>query len=71
MLARCSAVLRLAEQLERPRDQTVQGTDVAVHDGTVELRLRSEEDVTVARWAAARQAELFARAFGRELSVVE
>jgi exopolyphosphatase/guanosine-5'-triphosphate,3'-diphosphate pyrophosphatase len=37
----------------------------------VELRLRSEEDVTVARWAAARQAELFARAFGRELSVVE
>jgi exopolyphosphatase/guanosine-5'-triphosphate,3'-diphosphate pyrophosphatase len=71
MLARCAAVLRLAEQLERPRDQTVQGTEVAVHDGTVELRLRSDEDVTVARWAAARQAELFARAFGRELSVVE
>ena len=71
MLARCAAVLRVAEQLERPRDQTVQGTDVAVHDGTVELRLRADEDVTVARWAAARQAELFERAFGRELSVPE
>jgi exopolyphosphatase/guanosine-5'-triphosphate,3'-diphosphate pyrophosphatase len=71
LVERCAAVLRLAEQLERPRDQTVQGTEVAVHDGTVELRLRSDEDVTVARWAAARQAELFARAFGRELSVVE
>ncbi len=71
MLARCSAVLRLAEQLERPRDQTVHGTEVAVHDGTVELRLRADEDVTVSRWAAARQAELFARAFGRELSVLE
>jgi lipoate-protein ligase A len=65
MLARCSAVLRLAEQLERPRDQTVQGTEVAVHDGTVELRLRSEEDVTVARWAAARRRAVRARVRAR------
>jgi exopolyphosphatase/guanosine-5'-triphosphate,3'-diphosphate pyrophosphatase len=71
MLARCSAGLRLAEQLERPRDQTVHGTELAVHDGTVELRLQADEDVTVSRWAAARQADMFERAFGRELSVVE
>jgi exopolyphosphatase/guanosine-5'-triphosphate,3'-diphosphate pyrophosphatase len=69
MLARASAVLRVAEQLERPRDQSVHGTEVAVHDGTVELRLRADEDVTVARWAAARQSDLFERAFGRELSI--
>jgi exopolyphosphatase / guanosine-5'-triphosphate,3'-diphosphate pyrophosphatase len=70
LLARCSAVLRLAEQLERSRDQTVHHADVIVDDGRVELRLEAEADVTVSRWAAQRQGDLFERAFGRELAVV-
>jgi exopolyphosphatase/guanosine-5'-triphosphate,3'-diphosphate pyrophosphatase len=69
LLARCSAILRIAEQLERPRDQTVQHAEVVVTDGRVELRLRSRSDVTVSRWGAQRQADLFRRAFGRELDV--
>jgi exopolyphosphatase / guanosine-5'-triphosphate,3'-diphosphate pyrophosphatase len=69
LLARCSAALRLAEQLERARDQTVHHVRVTVDDGTVELALESDADVTVSRWAAARQAELFRLAFGRELEV--
>ena len=69
MLARCSAVLRLAEQLERPRDQSVSGTSVSVVDGRVELKLQHSEDVTVARWAAERQRDLFERALGRELVI--
>ena len=70
LLARCSAALRLAEQLERPRDQTVRHARVAVRDGRVELRLDSEDDVTVSRWAAERQGDLFRRAFGKELLVL-
>ena len=69
LLARCAAVLRLAEQLERPRDQTVEHAIVNVEDGNVELCLRSHADVTVSRWAAERQADLFRKAFGRELTV--
>ncbi|WP_028057620.1 Ppx/GppA phosphatase family protein [Candidatus Solirubrobacter pratensis] len=69
MLDRLSAILRLAEQLERSRDQAVHATDVDVHDGSVELRLHASEDVTIARWAAERQGDLFRRAFGRDLSV--
>ena len=38
-------------------------------DGRVELRLQADGDVTVSRWAAQRQADLFRRAFGRELTV--
>ena len=38
-------------------------------DGTVELALESDADVTVSRWAAARQAELFRLAFDRDLEV--
>jgi exopolyphosphatase/guanosine-5'-triphosphate,3'-diphosphate pyrophosphatase len=70
LLARCAAALRLAEQLERPRDQTVRHAEAVVQDGRVELRLQSDADVTVSRWAAQRQADLFERAFGKELTVV-
>jgi exopolyphosphatase/guanosine-5'-triphosphate,3'-diphosphate pyrophosphatase len=71
LLARCSAALRLAEQLERARDQTVRHAHVAVQDGRVELRLQATADVTISRWAAQRQGELFKRAFGKELTVTE
>jgi exopolyphosphatase/guanosine-5'-triphosphate,3'-diphosphate pyrophosphatase len=70
LLARCAAALRLAEQLERPRDQTVRHAQVVVQDGRVELRLQAKADVTISRWAAQRQADLFERAFGKELEVV-
>ena len=71
MVERCAAVLRLAEQLERPRDQTVEGLTVDVHDGTVALRLRHTADVTVARWAAERESALFKKVLGRELEILD
>jgi exopolyphosphatase/guanosine-5'-triphosphate,3'-diphosphate pyrophosphatase len=70
LLDRCAASLRVAEQLERPRDQSVRRVHVSPTDGRVELRLESEVDVTVARWAAQKERDLFARAFGRDLTVV-
>jgi exopolyphosphatase / guanosine-5'-triphosphate,3'-diphosphate pyrophosphatase len=70
LLGRCAAALRIAEQLERPRDQTVQAVEVEHRDGCVELRLRADADVTIARWAAERERDLFERAFGRELTIV-
>jgi len=70
LLARCAAVLRVAEQLERPRDQAIRHAEVVVvADGRVELRLKSRGDASVSRWGAERQADLFRRAFGRELVV--
>jgi exopolyphosphatase/guanosine-5'-triphosphate,3'-diphosphate pyrophosphatase len=71
LLDRCATALRVAEQLERPRDQTVRGLSVEVADGHVALRLEHSQDVTVARWAAERQRELFRRAFGRELTIAD
>jgi exopolyphosphatase/guanosine-5'-triphosphate,3'-diphosphate pyrophosphatase len=69
LLTRCSAVLRVAEQLERSRDQAVDRVDVRVEDGRVELRLEAHEDVSIARWAAQQQDEVFRLAFGRDLTV--
>ena len=69
LVARCATLLRLAEQLERSRDQMVRAAHVEVANGTVELALEGEGDVSLARWAAQRQAELFERTFDRALAV--
>ena len=69
LLARCAALIRVGEQLERSRDQVVRAAHVGVDDGHVALSLEADEDVTVACWAAQRQSDLFERAFGRELGV--
>ncbi len=68
-LDRCAVLLRLAEDLERSRDQLVRSTSVALHDDVVELRLSVEGESAVPRWAAGRERELFARAFHRGLAV--
>ena len=70
LVARCASVLRLAEQLERSRDQLVRAAHVQVSDGTVELRLEGDGDVSLARWAAQREIDLFERTFDKRLAVV-
>jgi exopolyphosphatase/guanosine-5'-triphosphate,3'-diphosphate pyrophosphatase len=68
-LERCSVLLRLAEGLERSRDQVVRGTSMALQNGEVELHLIADGEPAVPRWAAGRERQLFARAFHRDLSV--
>jgi exopolyphosphatase / guanosine-5'-triphosphate,3'-diphosphate pyrophosphatase len=69
LLTRCSAVLRLAEQFERARDQAVRSTRIDVTDGVVDVTLEASDDVSVAQWAAERQGDVFEKAFGKELRV--
>jgi exopolyphosphatase/guanosine-5'-triphosphate,3'-diphosphate pyrophosphatase len=69
LLARGAALLRLAEQLERSRDQMVREARMATANGKVTLELVADGDASVARWAAERQVDLFERAFGRPLEI--
>jgi exopolyphosphatase/guanosine-5'-triphosphate,3'-diphosphate pyrophosphatase len=69
LLARCAATLRIAEQLERSRDQAVDGLRVKVTDGTARIKLRAHEDVAVGVWAALREREAFEQAFGLRLEI--
>jgi exopolyphosphatase/guanosine-5'-triphosphate,3'-diphosphate pyrophosphatase len=66
-----SAILRLAEQLERGRDQTVGEVRVATHDGrvTLEALARDGGDPAVAVWAAQRSTGLLAEALGKPVDV--
>jgi exopolyphosphatase/guanosine-5'-triphosphate,3'-diphosphate pyrophosphatase len=68
-LDRCAVLLRLAEDLERSRDQSVRATSLALRNGEVELHLIADGRPVVPRWAASREAELFERAFARSLCV--
>lgn len=68
-LDRLATLLRLAEDLERSRDQAVHAARVALADGRVTLALEADEDVRVAVWAASREGDLFRRAYGRELAI--
>jgi len=72
LVLRGAALLRIAEQLERNRDQVVRAARLTrpSKDGDVELELDAVGDDTVARWGAERQGELFERAFGAPLRVV-
>ena len=69
LLDRCAVLLRLAEDLERSRDQLVRTTEMRLDDGTLELRLIADGESAVPRWAASREGDLFSRAFHRSLSV--
>ncbi len=68
-LDRLAILLRLAEDLERSRDQSVRAAHIAADNGTIRLDLESDGTAAVERWAAQREVELFDRAFHRELKV--
>jgi exopolyphosphatase/guanosine-5'-triphosphate,3'-diphosphate pyrophosphatase len=70
-LLKMTALLRLAEQLDRARDGAVQ--DFRLHTGPTWARLEisSAIDISVALWSAQGQADIFEAAFGRQLTIVE
>ncbi len=64
-----AGIIRVAEQLERGRDQTVRDLRVSSENGSVVVRAAAAEDDTVAIWSARRAAELLADALGRPLTI--
>ena len=68
-LDRMAILLRLAEDLERSRDQSVHEAHVHTDNGTVSLALETDGTAAVERWAAQREVELFGRAFDKQLKV--
>jgi exopolyphosphatase/guanosine-5'-triphosphate,3'-diphosphate pyrophosphatase len=66
-----SGVIRLAEQLERSRDQAITGVSVSANGGGVALEASTDPalDATVPIWAARRNADLLAEALGRDVEI--
>jgi exopolyphosphatase/guanosine-5'-triphosphate,3'-diphosphate pyrophosphatase len=64
-------VIRLAEQLERSRDQAITAVRVSANGGGVALEASTNPalDATVPIWAARRNAGLLAEALGRDVEI--
>src|SRR3954452_24335844 len=68
-LAVLAGTIRLAEQLERSRDQTVSAVHVTGENGHVQIEPDAPAGTDVAIWSARRNADLLERAIDRELEV--
>jgi exopolyphosphatase/guanosine-5'-triphosphate,3'-diphosphate pyrophosphatase len=71
LVARCAVILRLAEHLERGRDQSVRQVRLRANGHGVDLHLDATGDLTLPRWSVERYGddEAFEQVFGRRLLI--
>lgn len=71
MLERCAMILRLAEHLERGRDQSVSEVHLRINGDGISLHLLAEGDLTLPRWSVERYGddEAFERTFHHPLVI--
>jgi exopolyphosphatase / guanosine-5'-triphosphate,3'-diphosphate pyrophosphatase len=71
LLDRCSVILRLAEHLERGRDQSVRQARLRANGKGIDLHLDASGDLTLPHWSVERygDGEVFERVFGRRLLI--
>ncbi|MDQ6836345.1 MAG: Ppx/GppA family phosphatase [Actinomycetota bacterium] len=71
LLDRCAVILRLAEHLERGRDQSVSQARLRANGHGVDLHLEAAGDLTLPRWSVERYGddEAFERVFHRRLLI--
>jgi exopolyphosphatase/guanosine-5'-triphosphate,3'-diphosphate pyrophosphatase len=72
LVARCAVVLRLAEHLERGRDQSVKQARLRANGDGVDLHLEADgRNLILPRWSVERygDGEAFERVFGRRLLI--
>lgn len=70
-VAMLTPLLRLADSLDRSKDQRVESLECQARNGDVILRLRSAADVDLEQWAAERVADVFREAYGRQLAIAK
>jgi exopolyphosphatase/guanosine-5'-triphosphate,3'-diphosphate pyrophosphatase len=62
-------LLRLADALDRSRDQRVEEIECALENGALSLILKSGKDLGLELWALERAAPLFRQVYGKQLRV--
>jgi exopolyphosphatase/guanosine-5'-triphosphate,3'-diphosphate pyrophosphatase len=69
-IARLSALLRIAEYLERSKSQVVRAVEVRPSEDTLRILVHADGDATVEIWDANRRTGLMKKAFGRNVEIV-
>ena len=68
-LRKLTALLRLADGLDRSRSGAVRDIDVRVGPSLVVVRLHADHDAELELWGARRKRELFEKVFERDLEL--
>jgi len=72
MLLMMIPILRLADNLDRSREQRIRGVDCRLRDGgAVVLQVRATGDIDLEQWAAERASAAFQQIYNRPISVVK
>jgi exopolyphosphatase / guanosine-5'-triphosphate,3'-diphosphate pyrophosphatase len=71
MLLLMIPILRLADNLDRSREQRIQSVECRLRDGEVQLQVRSRGDIDLEQWGAERAGEAFQQIYNRVVSVVK
>jgi exopolyphosphatase/guanosine-5'-triphosphate,3'-diphosphate pyrophosphatase len=64
-------ILRLADNLDRSREQRIRGVECHVQDGQVELKVHARGDIDLEQWGAERAGEAFRQVYNRTISVTK
>jgi exopolyphosphatase/guanosine-5'-triphosphate,3'-diphosphate pyrophosphatase len=62
-------ILRLADNLNRGRQQHIRSVECRVRDGEVVLRIHSSHDIDLEQWGAERAGEAFRQIYNRPIAV--
>jgi exopolyphosphatase/guanosine-5'-triphosphate,3'-diphosphate pyrophosphatase len=62
-------ILRLADNLNRGRQQRIRGIDCRVRDGQVVLEIQSSQDIDLQQWGAERAGQVFRQIYNRPIAV--
>ena len=63
-------LLRLADNLNRARQQRIHGIECRMRDGEVLVQVKSSHDIDLEQWGAERAGEAFRQIYNRDISVV-
>jgi exopolyphosphatase / guanosine-5'-triphosphate,3'-diphosphate pyrophosphatase len=64
-------ILRLADNLDRSRDQRIQAIDCNLRNGDVVLQVRAKGDIDLEQWGAERAGEVFQQIYERRIEVTK
>jgi exopolyphosphatase/guanosine-5'-triphosphate,3'-diphosphate pyrophosphatase len=71
MLMLIIPILRLADNLDRSRDQRIQDVECRLANGSVVLEVRARGDIDLEQWGAERAGAAFQQVYNRSISVVK
>ena len=71
VLTLLTPILRLADNLDRSHEQSIDGVECELHDGEVALQVHSHGDIDLVEWGAQRAGEAFQQVYNRRVTLTK